>query len=341
MLGEVRAFKREISIIILALVIANLLQLFITQYLQIGRAMFKMMFTPSELNIIGLHVVFGLLFGILVSAFFVGYNVVKAREKEHLREHAESLEKKVEKGEAEVKALKELDRLKDELIANVSHELRTPLTIAKSAIEIASKEDDVKEARSVLNTGREALIRQNFIIGNLVEVAELQRGEFRLKPETLDMQHLLTLAVKGVDSAAKKKNLELRLSIEDDVPRVWGDFRALQKAVLNLLDNAIKFNQPKGTVVVKARGVEDLVEVSIEDTGIGIPEEEQSRVFDRFYQVNGSLTRHYGGTGMGLAVVRKIVKAHGGDIRVESEPGKGSRFTFTVPTGGLYEGSGK
>lgn len=334
MLLEIKAFKREITIIISALVIANLLQLFITKYLEGGVVMFQAMFTPSEMYIIALHVLFGVLFGILISAFFVGYNIVKIREGTHLKEHAENLERRVEKGEAEMKALKELDRLKDELISNVSHELRTPLTIAKSAIEIAGREEEGEEVRRVLGVGREALIRQDFIIGNLVEIAEFQKGDFRIKPEPLDMGHLLKLAVKTIEPVAKKKNIKLELSVSEEVSPVWGDFRALQKVVLNLLDNAFKFNKEGGRVIVEAKGAENFVEVSVADTGVGIPKELYEKIFERFYQVDGSLTRRYGGTGMGLAVAKEIVKAHGGDIKVESELGRGSKFTFKVPVKG-------
>ncbi len=120
-------------------------------------------------------------------------------------------------------------------------------------------------------------------------------------------------------------------SMPDELPRVKGDFKALKHVFHNLIDNAIKFNKDGGEVLIEAREKQGMIEVCVSDTGIGIPRELQKKVFERFYQVDSSLTRRYGGTGMGLEIAREIMEAHGGEIKVESRPGGGSRFCFTLP----------
>ncbi|MFQ6136242.1 MAG: sensor histidine kinase, partial [Candidatus Hydrothermarchaeales archaeon] len=128
-----------------------------------------------------------------------------------------------------------------------------------------------------------------------------------------------------------ENEIEIKTSIQEDLPKVRADFDELKHVLLNLLDNAIKFNRKGGEVLIEAGQKGDVVEVSVSDTGIGIAEEHLEKVFDRLYQIDVSTTRKHGGIGMGLAVAKEIVEAHGGRIWVESEIGKGSHFCFTVP----------
>ncbi|MFQ6137425.1 MAG: sensor histidine kinase, partial [Candidatus Hydrothermarchaeales archaeon] len=128
-----------------------------------------------------------------------------------------------------------------------------------------------------------------------------------------------------------ENEIEIKTSIQEDLPKVRADFDELKHVIINLLDNAIKFNRRGGKVLIEAGPQGNVVEVSVSDTGIGIAEEHLEKIFDRLYQVDISTTRKHGGIGMGLAVAKEIVEAHGGEITVKSELGKGSRFRFTLP----------
>jgi PAS domain S-box-containing protein len=230
--------------------------------------------------------------------------------------------------------LKSLDELKSNLIATVSHELKTPITIGKSAVELAMKEEDPDRRREMLVMALDAWKREDRIASDLIDTARLERGELKLSLESIDLGDVITLCIGDMKRMARKKKVKIRASIPDELPRVTGDFKALKHVCHNLIDNAIKFNKDGGEVLIEAGGKNGMVEVRVSDTGIGIPKDKQEEIFERFYQADNSLTRHYGGTGMGLVIVKEIIEAHGGEIKVESEPGKGSRFTFTLPIAG-------
>jgi PAS domain S-box-containing protein len=227
--------------------------------------------------------------------------------------------------------LKTLDEMKSNLIARVSHELKTPITIGKSAVEMAMREEDPDKRREMLVMALDAWNRENRIATDLIDAARLEKGELRLSPEGLDIRDVITLCAGDMRRMARKKKVSIRTSVPGELPWVTGDFRALKHVLYNLIDNAIKFNMDGGEVLIEAREKKGMVEVCVSDAGLGIPGDKIGKVFDRFYQVDGSLTRSYGGMGMGLAIVKEIVEAHGGRIWVESESGKGSRFCFTLP----------
>lgn len=224
--------------------------------------------------------------------------------------------------------LKTLEELKSNIIANVSHELRTPITIAKSAVQLAKVEENVEMRKKLLQMVAEALSRQNFIVGNLIEAARSKRT---LKLEEVDMVEVVVQICSEFKSMALEGNITMSTNVEDGLPRVKADCKQLEHVLRNLISNALKFNKKGGEILIEARRRGSTVEVSVTDTGIGIPKEAQEKIFQRFYQVDSSLTRHYGGTGMGLSIAKEIVEAHGGKIAVESELGKGSRFYFTLP----------
>lgn len=227
--------------------------------------------------------------------------------------------------------LKSLDELKSNLIARVSHELKTPITIGKAAVELAIREDDPGKRRDMLVMALEAWNRENRIVTDLVNAARLKRGELKLNLEGLDIKDVITRCSRDMKQVARKKGVTIRTSIPGELPRVKGDFKALRHVFYNLIDNGIKFNHEGGEVLIEAARKGQLVEICVIDTGIGIPEDKLEKIFDRFYQIDESLTRRYGGTGMGLTIAKEIVEAHGGEIRVESRPGRGSRFCFTLP----------
>jgi PAS domain S-box-containing protein len=258
------------------------------------------------------------------------------REEEFLNAAAHVLVGIIKRKQAEealtaaYKELKTIDEVKTNIIANVSHELRTPLTIASTAIGMAMNEEDKDERLKLLKMANNAFNRQNRIIGNLIEVARVQKKEFVLNIEDINISEVATLAVWELKPTARDKGIQIGLDLLPDIV-VKADFEEIKHVFLNLLDNAIKFTGKGGRVKVSAEIKGGMAEVSVEDTGIGIPEEFHDKIFDRLYQVDATPTRRFEGTGMGLAVAKEIVEAHGGAIWVESEVGKGSRFVFTLP----------
>jgi PAS domain S-box-containing protein len=228
--------------------------------------------------------------------------------------------------------LRSLDELKSDIIANVSHELRTPITIIRGALEIAKEEKDPKERETLLRMAQNALMRQNAIIGDLIDATKLKE-EKKLKLEPMDLHNVITIVSSEFEAVALKNKLKMKIDVEKDIPLVKADFEGLLHILRNLLSNATKFNKEGGKVTVSAKEKEGMVEVCVSDTGIGIAEDQLDKIFERLYQVDSSSGRPYGGTGMGLAIAKEMVEAHSGKIWVESRPGKGGRFYFTLLTG--------
>ncbi len=260
--------------------------------------------------------------GRVLACIFANTDVTERRRaEEELREAYRRLKRTNEE-------LRSLDEMKANIIANVSHELRTPITIAKGAIELAMDEEDPEKRRELLNMAMSALLRQNFIVEDLLQAARLERGELRI--EDVDMGDLIQRVVREFQPVLMKHRLDMEVKVEKRI-FATADPEQVEHVLRNLVSNAIKFNREGGRVIVEARRKDGEVEVCVADTGIGIPEEELDRIFERFYQIDSSPTRRYGGTGLGLAIVKEIVEAHGGRVRVSSRPGKGSRFCFTLP----------
>jgi signal transduction histidine kinase len=162
-------------------------------------------------------------------------------------------------------------------------------------------------------------------------ISMLQAGREQVNAETVSLAKLGHAAIQAAQPSAKKAGLRLMVEIADELPPVLGDERRLTQVLDNLLQNAIKFSNPGGTITLRIRAEDAHLCTEVQDTGIGIPADQLSRVFDRFYQVDGTTTRRFGGTGLGLAIVKQIVEAHGGKVGVESEVNRGSLFYFTLP----------
>jgi signal transduction histidine kinase len=163
-------------------------------------------------------------------------------------------------------------------------------------------------------------------------VATLRKEESELNIEEINLADVTAIAVGEMKSPAEEKGIKIELDVPGTLVRA--DYEMVKLVLLNLLDNAVKFTDKGGRIKVSSGMKGDMVEVSVEDTGIGIPEELHGRIFDRLFQVDATATRRFGGTGMGLAVAKDIVEVHGGKIWTESEPGKGSEFYFTLPIAG-------
>jgi PAS domain S-box-containing protein len=247
------------------------------------------------------------------------------------KEAEERLEETYSKLEETYAELRTLDTLKTDIISNVSHELRTPITISKGALELAFEEEDAEGRHKLLKLAIDALRRQDHIVGDLIEAATARVGKKDLNLTRVDIAQLIALKSSEFKSTADKQKIKIDVRTPESLPMVKADAEEIMHVLWNLIDNAIKFNKSKGGVVIEAGKSENMVRVCISDSGIGIPEDQLDKIFEWLYQRDPSSTRTYSGTGMGLAIVKEIVEAHGGEITVKSTPGEGSTFCFTLP----------
>jgi two-component system sensor histidine kinase ChiS len=229
--------------------------------------------------------------------------------------------------------LLKMDQLKNEFLANTSHELKTPLNgiigIAESLIDGATgklSKATIFNLSLIFSSGR----RLTQLVNDLLDFSQLKHKKIELKTKPVGMRELTDVVLMLCRSLVGKKSLQLLNKIDADIPPVDADENRVQQILHNLIGNAIKFTE-SGTVEVSAVVVNDKLEITVADTGIGIPADKLDRIFESFEQADGSIAREYGGAGLGLAVTKQLVQLHGGDIRVESTVGIGSRLTFTLP----------
>jgi len=231
----------------------------------------------------------------------------------------------------DVTELRHLENVRRDFVANASHELQTPLTAIRGFAETLINNDlSWEEVRAQLDV----ILRNSERLENLIrDMRELSRVESRrvpLQPGEVDVAKLVGALLADMEPRLKECSLEVTVADRGAVS-AWADRRAVDQVLTNLLDNALKYTDPGGRVTVELDAQPEVVRVSVSDTGIGIPSEQQARIFERFYRVDKARSRALGGTGLGLAIVRHLVQAMGGDIYVESEPGQGSTFRFTLP----------
>jgi signal transduction histidine kinase len=178
------------------------------------------------------------------------------------------------------------------------------------------------------------------LINDILDLAKVESGTVGIHPEILSLSDAMSVVKSVVEPLATKKDIGLTIELDEEVNTITADPARLKQILYNLLSNAIKFTPTGGKVSITATANDGDVEISVTDTGIGIGEKDQQRIFSEFLQVEGSYARKYEGTGLGLALTRKLVELHGGRIWVESSPGKGSCFTFSIPHQGQMNGAG-
>jgi signal transduction histidine kinase len=224
---------------------------------------------------------------------------------------------------------------KSEFLANMSHELRTPLNaiIGFSEVllerlfgELNEKQDDY--LKDIFNSGKHLLT----LINDILDLSKIEAGRMELEPSTFDIASALSNAMTLVRERAQRHGIILGQQVDPKLGEITADERKFKQILLNLLSNAVKFTPDNGRIDVTARREENDIAVAVHDTGIGIAAGDQAAVFEEFRQVGRDYTSKHEGTGLGLALTKKFVELHGGRIWVESEPGKGSTFTFTIPT---------
>ncbi len=224
-----------------------------------------------------------------------------------------------------------LQTTRRELIGNISHEFRTPLAGIKAMVETlqGGAVDDKKAARDFLTRIDGEVDRLTQLVAELTELSRIETGKAELKQEPVDLNHLVEEIVSQLSPQAERQKLTIEKKLAADLPPVTADKARVRQVISNLVHNAIKFTPEGGKITITTRALGGAVGVDIADTGIGIPEEDLPHVFERFYK--GDKARAEAGTGMGLAIAKHVVEAHGGTIRVESEEGKGSTFSFSLP----------
>jgi len=248
-----------------------------------------------------------------------------------------SLELRVKQRTAELEAamikLADLNRMKANIVANISHELRTPMTHIKGYLELMITSvlgpltDDQQNALKVMQKASDRLER---LIEDLLLFSDADGTEVALNLQPIDMHRLGQTLVNRARIKAEEKHLQLNLVSDTDLPKVQIDEEKISWAIGQLLDNAIKFTPSEGKVELNCTADSDSVKIIVKDTGIGIPADRFDEIFEPFHQLDGSSTRRYGGTGLGLALVRKIIEAHGSVIRIRSAIDQGSEFEFTL-----------
>ena len=228
-----------------------------------------------------------------------------------------------------------LDEVRRDFVANISHELKTPIGavgLLAEALEAASDEpDQVRRFAKRLTKEADRLAR---ITQEIIELSRLQAADALTKPEVVEIDHVVALAIDQNRVAAESSRVTI-VSGGDAGAEVYGDEPLLAVALHNLIANAIQYS-PKGSRVgVGVKNSDGIVEIAVTDQGIGIPDEELDRVFERFFRIDPARSRHTGGSGLGLSIVKHVVQNHGGDIRVWSQPGNGSTFTIRLPKASL------
>jgi two-component system phosphate regulon sensor histidine kinase PhoR len=233
----------------------------------------------------------------------------------------------------DISDLKRLEKVRRDFVANVSHELRTPATVIKGYAETLLGDlltTDPKRALRFIEIIDNHAGRLANLIGDLLALSELESGSLTLemRPQAIDgtVRHVCTL----LEEKARVKGISIDLSGINGTPQVLADQGRIEQVLINLLDNALKYTPERGRITVAAHDAGNMLTIAVTDSGIGIPPKDLPRIFERFYRVDGARSRDQGGTGLGLSIVKHIVQLHGGNVAVDSTPGKGSTFSFTL-----------
>lgn len=255
-----------------------------------------------------------------------------------LQQMNQTLEKRVKQRTQELEKalarLSELNELKSNFIANVSHELRTPITHLRGYLELLKDEslgplnDKQQEALATMEKSESKLEE---LIESLIQFSHFEQSNLELNIQEFNLKKLLKKAVSLAQAKCKKKSLSCVISMPPLIPNTRGDEQRLYWVFHHLIDNAVKFTPKNGRVEIGAKVNEKEILLYVSDTGIGISQDKIQEIFEPFHQLDSSSTRQYGGTGLGLSLVKRIIETHGSAIRIKSRKGKGTHIAFTLP----------
>jgi len=234
----------------------------------------------------------------------------------------------------DIEEMRRLERVRSEFIANVSHELRTPIFSVQGYLEtlLDGAMDDPEVAIPFLEKAYLNAMRLNVLLNDLIDISRIESGELKFSFRYFDVVDLISELVHTMEIRARQANVTVSFT-HDESRSVYGDKERLSQVLTNLLDNAIKYNVDGGRVDIVTRSADGGVHIEIADTGIGIPEQHLSRIFERFYRVDKDRSRAVGGTGLGLAIVKHILEAHHAHVELTSRAGKGTTISFTLRAG--------
>ncbi|HEY0376339.1 MAG TPA: sensor histidine kinase [Pyrinomonadaceae bacterium] len=233
--------------------------------------------------------------------------------------------------------LRELSEMKEEFLALTTHDLRSPLTVISGVISfftsgrLGELSPEQKNMVAMMERNTQNLIE---LVNDLLDASKLESGTMRLEMASINVRGVVDEVRQSMEPLAKEKEIELVEALPEDLPPVEADRAKLRRVLLNLLSNALKFTQKGGSVEVRAAREGDRVRVAVSDTGVGIAPDDVARLFDKYEQARSRATRGEKGTGLGLYITKQLVELHGSEIKVESEVGRGSTFSFTLPAAG-------
>ena len=252
-----------------------------------------------------------------------------------LSKHLSGLENEIkemfEKAKNDIEYLERLQRMRSQFLANVSHELRTPIFSIQGYLEtlLNGAMDDPKVNRHFLQKADQHTVNLSNLLNDLIDISMIESGEMRMSYRYFDINLFIKNILSEFSLMAEEKNLTLLFNPAKEALQVFGDKEKLRQVFVNLFQNAIKYTD-EGTVEILLEEEKKFVNIAIRDTGIGIPDEDLNRVFERFYRVDKARSRAVGGTGLGLAIVKHIIEAHNSKIIVQSKLGEGSIFSFKL-----------
>jgi two-component system phosphate regulon sensor histidine kinase PhoR len=236
---------------------------------------------------------------------------------------------------SDITQVKKLENFRRDFIADVSHEIKTPLTAIRGAVETLSEGAlmEAENAPRFMQIITKHSDRLNSLVHDILSLSglELKTGRSERDFTSVKITSVINTACEMCQERANNKNIGLQVNIKDNISPIEGDCQLLEQAIINLIDNAIKYTDVGGQVQISAQKEGGSVQVKVKDDGVGIAAKHLPRLFERFYRVDKARSRKLGGTGLGLAIVKHIAQLHGGSINVKSEPGKGSTFTLAIP----------
>lgn len=252
-----------------------------------------------------------------------------------LTKHLSALENEIkemfEKAKSDIEYLERLQRMRSQFLANVSHELRTPIFSIQGYLEtlLNGAMDDPKVNKHFLQKANQNTVNLSNLLNDLIDISMIESGEMRMSYRYFDINIFIQSIISEFIPIAEEKNIKLIFNPAKEGLQVFGDKDKLRQVFVNLLQNAIKYTDD-GSIEVLLEEDKKLVNITVKDTGIGIPEDDLNRVFERFYRVDKARSRAVGGTGLGLAIVKHIIEAHNSKIIVQSRLGEGSTFSFKL-----------
>ncbi len=252
-----------------------------------------------------------------------------------LYELAEAINVLADRAKRDIAEMKRLERVRSEFLGNVSHELRTPIFSVQGYLEtlIDGAVNDPNVCYDFLNKAHANVLRLHSLLTDLIEISRIESGEMKMSFRYFDAADVFRGLIEELRPTAEMADVTLEFRMlegQKSDPSVYGDRDRIKQVLVNLVENAVKYNHPGGSVRVELEMLAHEAIIRVTDTGIGIPEQDLGRIFERFYRVNKDRSRAVGGSGLGLAIVKHIIEAHNSSIHVESVPGVGSTFSFRL-----------